>query len=158
MNFGSNSGKFGEEGDGVVESWFPVVGLVDAFLVRFRKDTCMVECRDSTSELSHWMQVLGEIVQHVLHKFWQSGFLSELTGKGADLRGRGDLACEEQPEHGFREHFGASSAFGEDTLALGYGFAMEPDAFVGVKDGALPNHCLEAPLVMTIRSEPIQVD
>jgi hypothetical protein len=68
---------------------------------------------------------------------------SPLFAQTANLvRGR-DLAGEEQPEHGFGQHLGAGSAFGELFLAVLDGAAVEADALVGVKHRTFPYHGLE---------------
>ena len=90
------------------------------------------------------MEVDGEVVEHLGDEGGDGGLFGELAGEGADLALGGDLAGEEEPEHGLGEHLGARLALGQVALAVLDGAAVEADALVGVEDGALPEHGLEA--------------
>ena len=144
VDLGGYGGEFGEQGDAIVEGGLPVFGLVDALFVRFGKGGGVIEGGDGAGELGHWVQVGGKAIEHVFDEVWEGRFLGEFSREGADLGRRGDLAGQEQPEHGFGQHFGAGGAFGEDLLAVFDCSAVETDAFVCVEDGSFPNHCFES--------------
>ena len=83
----------------------------------------------------------------------EGGFLGEFSREGTDLGRRGDLAGQEQPKHGFGQHFGAGGAFGEDLLAVFDRSAMETDAFVCVENGSFPYHCFESSALLVRLAE-----
>lgn len=144
VDLGGNGGQLSEQRDGVVKGRLPVVSLVEALLVGLGELGLVVEGRDGHGELGHGVEVLGEVVEHLGDKGGDLGLLGELTGELADLVGGGDLAGEEEPEHGLGKHLGARLALGEFLLAVLDGAAVEADTLVGVEDGAFPDHGLEA--------------
>lgn len=141
---GGDAGDLGEEGDAVVEGGLPVVGLVHALGVLFGEGGFGVECGHGHGELGHGVHVAGEGFDHGQDVLGQVRFFSQFARERPDLRGGGHLARQEQPEHGFGEHLGARSTLGQFLLAVLDGAAVEADALVGVEDGALPDHGLEA--------------
>lgn len=144
VDLGSNGGELGQEGDAVIKGRLPVVGLVQTLLISLGKLGLVVESRHSHGELSHGVEVLGEVIEHLGDKLRDLGLLSELAREAADLVGRGDLASEEKPEHGLGKHLGTSLALRELLLAILDGTAVEADTLVGIEDGTLPDHGLEA--------------
>lgn len=143
VDLGGNGGQLGEQRDAVVIGGLPVVGLVEALLVGLCKLGLVVEGRDGHGELGHGVQVLGEVVEHLVDKGRDLGLGGELARELAHLVDRGHLAGQQQPEHGLGQHLGAGLALGQLLLAVLDGAAMEADALVGVEDGALPDHGLE---------------
>lgn len=141
---GGHARDLREEGNAVVEGGLPVVGLVHALGVLFRKRGLGVEGGDGDGELGHGVHVAGEGLDHGQDVLGEMRLLGEFAREGADLGGGGHLAGEQQPEHGLGEHLGAGGALGQFLLAVLDGAAVEADALVGVEDGALPDHGLEA--------------
>lgn len=144
VDLGGNGGQLSQQGDGVIKGRLPVVSLVEALLVGLGELGLVVEGRDGHGELGHGVEVLGEVVKHLGDEGGDLGLLGELARELADLVGGGDLAGEEEPEHGLGKHLSTSLALGKLLLAVLDGAAMEADTLVGVEDGTLPDHGLEA--------------
>ena len=140
----SNTGDFGKEGDAVVEDWLPVVGLVETLLVGAGELGLSVESSHDNGQLGHRVHILGEGLHELEDVLGEVGLLGKLLGKNTDLLSRGNFAGEEKPEHGLWEHLSAGGTLGKLLLAVLDGSAMKSDSLVGVKDGALPDHRLEA--------------
>lgn len=139
-----DTGDLCEQRDAVVESWLPVIGLVDTVGVGPGKFGLGVQCRYGNGQLGHWVHILREGLDKVQDVFWEVGFLGQFAREGPDLGGGGDLAGEEQPEHGFWQHLGSRGSLGELLLAVLDGLAVEADTLIGIQDGAFPHHGLEA--------------
>lgn len=107
VDLGGDGGELREQRDGVVEGRLPVVGLADAGLVGLGELGGVVQGRDGDGELRHRVQVFGEVVEQLIDEVGELALLGELAGELAGLCDGGDLAGEEEPEHGFWEHFGA---------------------------------------------------
>lgn len=144
VDLGRDGWELGEQRDGVIEGRLPVVGLVDAGLVCLGEGRGVVQRRDGDGELRHWVQVFWEGVEEGVDEVRELTLLGELAGELAGLAHGWDLAGEEKPEHGLGKHLSAGSSLGELSLALLDGAAVEADALVGVEDGSLPDHGLEA--------------
>ncbi len=134
-----------EKVDAVIESRFPVISLVQAALVRLGEDGGVIQRRYSASELGHRMQVLGKVVEHAVDELWQLRLLGKLARKSSNLGRRWDLSGQQQPEHGFREHFGSRRSLGQLILAIFDGSAMEANALIGIQDRTFPDHAFETP-------------
>lgn len=143
VDLGGYGGQLGQQADGVVKGGLPVVGLVEALLVGLCELGGIVQGGDGDGELGHGVEVLGEVVEHLVDKGGQLGLLGQLSREDANLACGGDLSGEEQPEHGLGQHLGAGLALGQLLLAVLDGAAVEADALVGIEDGALPDHGLE---------------
>lgn len=144
VDLSSNGGQLGEQFNAVVKGGLPVVSLVEALLIGLGELGVVVEGRDSNGKLGHGVQVDGEVVEHLVDKSGQLSLFGQLTGKGPGLVDGGDLAGEEQPEHGLGQHLSACLALGQIALAVLDGAAVEADTLIGVEDRALPDHGLEA--------------
>ncbi len=143
-NEGRDTGDLCEKGDSIVECRLPVVGLVDALFVELGKFGLGVESCGNNRDLGHGVHVAGERFDQVEDVVREVRFLSQLAREGADLAGRRHLAGQQQPEHGLREHLSTSRALGQLLLAVLDGLAVEANTLVGVENGALPEHALEA--------------
>lgn len=141
---GSDTWNLGKESNAVVECWLPVIGLANAVGISLGELGLSVQGSNSDRQLGHWMHILGEGLDEVEDVLWEVRLLGQLARKGADLGGRGDLAGQKKPEHSLWQHLSASGALGELLLAVLDGLAMEADTLVGVENGALPDHGLEA--------------
>lgn len=144
VDLGGNGRQLSQQGDTVVKGRLPVVGLVETLLVGLGELGLVVESRNSHGELGHGVQVLGEVVEHLGDELGDLSLLGQLAREDANLVGGRDLAGKEEPEHGLGKHLSASLALGEDLLAVLDGAAVETDTLVGIEDGTLPNHGLEA--------------
>lgn len=144
VDLGRDSGQFGEKRDAVVKGRLPVIGLVEALLVRLGKLGCVVQGGNSNGKLGHWVEVLGEVVKQLGDKVWELALLGELTRELAGLVDRGHFASKQKPEHGLGKHLGAGLALGQLLLAVLDGAAVEANTLVGIEHGTLPYHGLEA--------------
>lgn len=144
VDLGGNGGQLGEQRNAVVKGGLPVVSLVETLLVGLGELGLVVEGRDGNGKLGHGVQILGELVKHLVDEGGDLGLGGELAGELADLVDGGDLAGQEQPEHGLGEHLSSRLALGELLLAVLDGAAVEANALVGIEDGSLPDHGLEA--------------
>lgn len=140
----SDTRDLSQQRDAVFESWLPVVGLAETLLVGLCKHGLRIQSTHSYGELGHGVHVLGKRLDQVQNMLWQMRLLGQLAREGPNLGGRGDLARQQQPEHGLWEHLRARGALGKLSLAVLDGPAVEADALLRVQDGALPEHGLEA--------------
>ena len=53
---------------------------------------------DGGGELAHWVDVVGERVEHVLDVSWKTGTLGPLGGEGVGLLLGGNFASDQEPE------------------------------------------------------------
>lgn len=144
VDLGGDLGQLGNEVDGVIEAVLPVLGLGDTSLVGLGELRVVVESRHGHGELGHGVQGGGQVVEHLVDELGDLTLLGELSRQASDLLGGGDLAGEEEPQHGLGEHLAALDGLGENLLALLDGLAVESDTLIGVQDRALPEHTLEA--------------
>jgi hypothetical protein len=144
VDLGGNLGQLGNEVDGVIEGVLPVLGLGDTSLVGLGELGVVVKGRHGHGELGHGVQGRGQVVEHLVDKLGDLALLSELSRQASDLLLSGNLAGEEEPQHGLGEHLAALNGLGEHLLALLDGLAVESDTLISVKNGALPEHALEA--------------
>jgi len=89
------------------------------------------------------MQVVGAAVNNLFNELGDFGTGSPLSGEGADLGFRRDLASQEKPEETLRKRLLATRGLGKKLLALGDGLAAEADALLSIEDGALPDKALD---------------
>ena len=78
-------------------------------------------------ELRHRVHVLREALDEVDDVRREGGALVELRSDARCLRGRGDLARQEQPEEALGERLAALNGRGQELLQLGDGVAAEAD-------------------------------
>ena len=133
-----------QQRNAVVKGRLPVLGLVETLLVSLGKLRLGVESGDRDRQLGHGVHGLRERLNQVQDVLGQVRLLSQFAGESADLRCRGDLAGQEEPEHGFGQHLCSRCALGKLLLAILDGLAVEADTLVGIQHRALPEHGLEA--------------
>jgi len=154
-----NGWELGDEVHRIVESVFPVLGLGHALSIGFCEGGFALEGRDGSRELSHRVQILGQVVEELQDVVWDLGELCPLGRESANLRLGGDLAGQEEPEETLRKRLLTAGCLGKKLLAfwdLGGGFtqqqvldgsgscsrcthslATEADSLFRVEDGAL---------------------
>ena len=143
-----NGWQLSEQADAVFVSWLPVLGLVETLLVCLGEDGGVVQGGHSAGELSHWVQVLREVVEEGVDVVWESSFLGKLAREDTGLGGGWDLASQEQPEHGLWQHLSTGGTLWQLILAVLDGLAVEADTLIGVEDGAFPDHGGEASVII----------
>lgn len=143
VDLGGDLGQLGNEVNGVIKGVLPVLGLGDTSLVSLGELGVVVKGRHGHGELGHGVQGGGERVEHLGDELGDLTLLGELSRQTSDLLLSGNLAGEEEPEHGLGEHLTALNGLGENLLALLDGLAVESDTLISVEDRALPEHALE---------------
>ncbi len=140
VDHGSDGGSAGDAVKGVIKSELPVVVLVGLTLrVSLVELGSGLEGEDTHGELSHGVSVDGGGIEDLLGGTDDLlvSTADEFLREGLGLGFSGDVAGEEEPEHGFGEGFAALDGLGKTLLALRDGEATEADTFLRVKEGRL---------------------
>ena len=144
----SESGKLCQQVEGILVGVSPVVGLLDALLVRGGEGTVVVQGSDTHPKLGHGVQSVGKAtkknriprllltdgpqndsrVNEFLDEFGEFSALRELVGEGTDLFWGRNLSGEQEPEHALRENLLAIRGCGKLLLAIWNGQSVEADA------------------------------
>jgi len=144
VDLGGNGWQFSDQVHGIFEAVFPVFRFVGTLGVLSSKNGLTVEGIDGRSELSHWVQVGWEVVEHLNNVSWQVSGGGPLLRQLFDFSFGWDLSGNQQPEKTFWEWFAAFFGSWEEFLALWDGVSLEPDSFDWVENRGLPNHGFHA--------------
>jgi len=142
VDLGSNGWQLGDQVHAILEGVLPVLALVGTLGVLSGEDGLTVKRVNSSTELSHWVQVAWKVVQHLHNVSWQVGGASPLLAELLDFGLRWYLAGDEEPEESLWEWLAALLSGWEELLALWDRVALESDALDWVQNGSLPNHSL----------------
>ena len=125
---GGDGGQVGDAVHAVLVDVLPVGGLVDTVVVSLGELGLGVHEGDGGGELGHWVDVVGEGVEHLLDVSGETGTLGPLGGEGGGLLGGGDLASDQEPEEGLGEGLDAAIWCGwKGLLAIWNGHTTEAD-------------------------------
>lgn len=144
VDLGGNRWQLGDQVHAVLKAVLPVFALVGALGVLSGENGLTVKRIDSGTELSHWVQVAWEVVQHLHNVSWQVGGARPLLAELLDLGLGWDLAGDEEPEETLWQWLAALLGGGKELLAFWDGVALESDALDWVEHGGLPDHGLHA--------------
>jgi len=145
VDLGGHGWKFGDQVHGVFEGVFPVFGFVGTFSVLGGEDRFAVERVDGGSELSHWVEVGWEVVEHLDNVGWEVSFTGPLLGQLFGFGIGWDFAGNQQPEQSFWQWFSAFfSGWKNASLQFWDGVSLESDSFDWVENRSLPNHGFHA--------------
>ena len=87
----------GRQGNKLI-SYLPICCFWCSFGVSFSKLALRVHSSDSSTELSHWMETRGEVVDHLNHMLWESSSTGPVTRNGCHLRQQQRLMRESNKE------------------------------------------------------------
>lgn len=138
-----DGGKVGDAVHAIFVDIFPVGGLVDTLGVSLGELGLGVHESNSGGKLGHWVDILGQVVEHLGDVRWEASSLVPLVGESLGLLDGGNLAGDKEPEKSFGEGLATFDGGREEVLAFGDGLASESDSLISVKDGGLPDHSLD---------------
>lgn len=145
VDLGGHTWKFGDQVHGVLERVFPVFGFVGALGVLGGEDRFGVERVDGGRELSHWVEVGWEVVEHLHDVGWKVSSARPLLGELFGLGVGWDFAGNQQPEQSFWQWFSAFfSSWQNASLQFWNGVSLESDSLDWIEHRSLPNHGLHA--------------
>jgi len=135
--------KVGDAVHAIFVDIFPVGGLVDTLGVSLGELGLRVHESNGGGELGHWVDILGEVVEHLSDVRWEASSLVPLVGERLGLLDGWNFAGNKEPEKSFGKGFATFDGGWEELLAFGDSLASESDTLVSIKDGGLPDHSLD---------------
>ena len=172
---GGESGKLGQQIDGILIGVGPVVGFLDTLLVCGSEGTVMVESSDTHAELSHGVQsrweateILSSLgpgidclrrdtrVNEFLDKLGKFSTLRKLVREGTDLFWGRNLSGEQEPEHALGDDLLATCGGRELFLAIWNGQSVETDTLATYVRNLTDNSMRYARASFGSRTEPSQ--
>mmetsp|Transcript_60987 Transcript_60987/g.186140 ORF Transcript_60987/g.186140 Transcript_60987/m.186140 type:complete len:270 (-) Transcript_60987:52-861(-) len=132
-----------DEVEGVLQRPLPVRVLHHALLVLCRELRVLLHREHAHGELRHGVRVLRQRRQRRQHVGGHGAARVELRGERRGLLGRGDLACEQQPERRLGEPALSARRLRQLLVRLEERQAPVGDAFGRVQVGGLRDHGLD---------------
>jgi len=142
-NLSGDGRKVGNAVHAIFVDIFPVGGLVNTLGVSLGELGLGVHESNSGGELGHWVDILGEVIEHLSDVRWEASSLVPLVGERLSLLGGWNFAGNKEPEKSFGKRFATFDGGWKKILAFGDGLASESDTLVSIKDGGLPDHSLD---------------
>lgn len=128
------SGDSGNEVDGVLINALPVLGLVDTAVVSLVELRLSLEEQEGHGELSHGVNVLGDVLDEVNNLRAKFSSSSELILQIVNLSLIGDLSSKKKPVNSLGKGFlRVTVSLGELGLDFRDRIASESDTLIGVE-------------------------
>mmetsp|Transcript_34365 Transcript_34365/g.83162 ORF Transcript_34365/g.83162 Transcript_34365/m.83162 type:complete len:221 (-) Transcript_34365:147-809(-) len=145
VNQSSSLWELGNQVERVFKDVFPILGLLSIALhVNLCKDAFRLKCEDSAAKLSHWMHILGEVVDHLSRVIWERGPLVQILRKLSHFRGRWNIASEEKPKKPLWKGFKPTFSLRQHFLTLGNRISPKANAFLRIQQRSFRDHALNS--------------
>mmetsp|Transcript_7760 Transcript_7760/g.29056 ORF Transcript_7760/g.29056 Transcript_7760/m.29056 type:complete len:219 (+) Transcript_7760:1020-1676(+) len=131
--------QFSQNIERVLKCMLPVLCFRASVSVRFCKLRVLLKKIDCSGELGHWVKVLWELIDDIVHSVRDYSTFVQFFGECIGLRLGWYVTSDEEPEHCLRKWLFAVLCLWKPLLAFWNGESSEADSLIWIQYGGFSN-------------------